>query len=286
MAPKNFSSEKVREALTFDDVLLVPGASEILPDTADIGTRLTKSIKLSIPLLSSAMDTVTEAEMAIALAQHGGLGIIHRNMTPEAQAEAVRRVKRYESGMVVNPITIGPDAVLAEALEMMAHYNISGIPVTEQNNGRLVGILTNRDVRFADNPRQPVRELMTADHLIKVYNTVDKEEAKKLLHKHRIEKLLVVDDQERCVGLMTVKDIEKAKAFPNACKDTQDRLRAGAAIGTGDTNIERADALVDAEVDVIVVDTAHGHSKGVIEMVHLIKKKHGDTVQILSLIHI
>ncbi|MAZ75960.1 MAG: IMP dehydrogenase [Micavibrio sp.] len=276
------ATSRIREALTFDDVLLVPAASSVLPDAVSTATQLTKKIKLSIPLISSAMDTVTEAEMAIALAQHGGLGIIHRNLTVEQQAEAVRRVKRYESGMVVNPITIAPDQTLADALQMMDHYHISGIPVTEEGSGKLVGILTNRDVRFADNPAQPVRELMTSNNLVKVYNTVDKEEAKKLLHKNRIEKLLVVDDQERCTGLVTVKDIEKARAFPNACKDEHDRLRVGAAIGTGESNIERAAALADAEIDVIVIDTAHGHSAGVLKMVETIKKSHGDKVDVIA----
>jgi IMP dehydrogenase len=276
------TTSRIREALTFDDVLLVPAASSVLPDAVSTVTQLTKKIKLSIPLISSAMDTVTEAEMAIALAQHGGLGIIHRNLTIEQQAEAVRRVKRYESGMVVNPITISPDQTLADALQMMDHYHISGIPVTEEGSGKLVGILTNRDVRFADNPAQPVRELMTSQNLVKVYNTVDKEEAKKLLHRHRIEKLLVVDDQERCTGLVTVKDIEKARAFPNACKDEHDRLRVGAAIGTGESNIERAAALADAEIDVIVIDTAHGHSAGVLKMVEKIKAMHGDKVEVIA----
>jgi len=274
-------AKNIPEALTFDDVLLVPGASGVLPDQVDTSTQLTRDIRLNIPLLSSAMDTVTEAEMAIALAQHGGLGIIHRNMAIEAQAEAVRKVKRYESGMVVNPITIQPDAPLSHALELMDNYHISGIPVTE-SNGRLVGILTNRDVRFADNPDQPVKELMTAEGLVKVYNTVDKEEARKLLHKHRIEKLLVVDDQERCTGLVTVKDIEKAKAFPNASKDSQDRLRVGAAVGTGAQNLERAEALAEAELDVLVVDTAHGHSKGVLEAVKTIRDIRKNDMQIIA----
>ncbi len=275
------SAEHIREALTFDDVLLVPGASDVLPDAVDTSAQLTKTIRLNIPLLSSAMDTVTEAEMAIAMAQHGGLGIIHRNMSIEAQAEQVRRVKRFESGMVVNPITIAPDATLGEALEIMSHHNISGIPVTEQS-GKLVGILTNRDVRFAENPEQPVRELMTSDNLVKVYNTVDKDEARKLLHKNRIEKLLVVDDNENCTGLVTVKDIEKAQKFPNACKDEKDRLRVGAAIGTGASNIERAEALAAAELDVIVVDTAHGHSKGVINMVEHVRKLASNNMQIIA----
>ena len=282
MTKKLPSQKIIEEALTFDDVLLVPAASEILPDAVSTKTRLTKSIELTIPLLSSAMDTVTEAEMAIAMAQHGGLGIIHRNLDVEGQAEAVRRVKRYESGMVVNPVTISPEATLADALEMMDRYGFAGFPVTEEASGKLVGILTNRDVRFAENPDQPVKELMTSENLVKVYNNADKEEAKKLLHKHRIEKLLVVDDQEKCTGLITVKDIEKARAFPNACKDSHDRLRVGAAIGTGESNIARVEALSDAEIDVLVVDTAHGHSKGVLEMVTRVKKMTGDKVQIIA----
>ncbi len=280
---QNILSQKIlEEALTFDDVLLVPASSDVLPNTVSTQTRLTKTINLNIPILSSAMDTVTEAEMAIAMAQHGGLGIIHRNLSVEGQAEAARRVKRYESGMVVNPITTTPDATLEEALQIMDHYHISGIPVTEEKSGKLVGILTNRDVRFAENPSQPVKELMTSENLVTVLNSVDKEEAKKILHKHRIEKLLVIDDQGRCTGLVTVKDIEKAKAFPNACKDSQDRLRVGAAIGTGESNIERVEALSDAEIDVLVVDTAHGHSKGVLEMVTRVKKICGDKVQIIA----
>ena len=282
MSLNKTSPKIIEEALTFDDVLLVPAASNVLPDAVEVKTQLTKTISLNIPLLSSAMDTVTESEMAIAMAQSGGMGIIHRNLSVEQQAEEVRRVKRYESGMVVNPITITPDATLSDALNMMERYSISGIPVTEERSGKLVGILTNRDVRFAENPAQPVRELMTAEGLVKVYNTVDKEEAKKLLHKNRIEKLLVVDDQERCIGLVTVKDIEKAKAFPNACKDEQDRLRVGAAIGTGESNIARAEALAAAEIDVIVVDTAHGHSGGVLDMVRKVKDMAGDKVQIIA----
>lgn len=277
-----FGKPAIREALTFDDVLLVPGASEVLPDQVNTGAQLTKTIRLNIPLLSSAMDTVTEAEMAIAMAQNGGLGIIHRNMSIEEQAEQVRRVKRYESGMVVNPITITPDATLSQALELMTRYHISGIPVTEHRGGKLVGILTHRDVRFAENPNQPVREIMTSEGLVKIYNTVNKDEAKRLLHKHRIEKLLVVDDQERCIGLVTVKDIEKAQAFPNACKDDKDRLRVGAAIGTGEKNIERAQALADAELDVLVVDTAHGHSKGVLDMVAAVRRLRTNTMQIVA----
>lgn len=274
--------DKIREGLTFDDVLLLPAASDVLPDKASTATQLTKTIQLNIPLLSAAMDTVTEAPMAIAMAQQGGLGIIHRNLTPDQQAEEVRRVKRYESGMVVNPITIRPDMTLAQALEMMRHYNISGVPVTEES-GKLVGILTNRDVRFADNLQVPVSQLMTSQNLVKVVGSVDKDEAKRLLHKHRIEKLLVVDASDKCIGLVTVKDIEKSQAYPLACKDTEGRLRAGAAVGTGDVNgYERALVLCDAGLDVVVVDTAHGHSKGVLDTVSRIKKAVGDRMQVVA----
>lgn len=276
------SSTKIQEGLTFDDVLLLPAASDVLPDAVSTATQLTKSITLNVPLLSAAMDTVTEAAMAIAMAQQGGLGVIHRNMTPDQQAEEVRRVKRYESGMVVNPITIRPTMTLAEALEMMAHYNISGVPVTEEN-GKLVGILTNRDVRFADNMQTPVSQLMTAENLVKVVGSVDKDEAKRLLHKHRIEKLLVVDSADKCIGLVTVKDIEKSQAYPLACKDAEGRLRAGAAVGTGDVNgYERAMVLCDAGLDVVVVDTAHGHSRGVLDTVARIKKSVGDKMQVVA----
>lgn len=273
--------KNIREALTFDDVLLVPGASEVLPADTDTRTRLTREIELNIPLISSAMDTVTESEMAIAMAQAGGLGILHRNMDIEVQANHVKKVKRFESGMVVDPITIHPNATLGEAMQVMRETNISGIPVTEAN-GRLVGILTNRDVRFADNMSQPVRELMTAENLVKVYNEVDKEEARKLLHKHRIEKLLVVDDNECCIGLVTVKDIEKAELNPHSTKDEQGRLRVGAAVGTGEKNVERAEALMDAELDVLVVDTAHGHSKSVMETVQAVRKLRGNQMQIIA----
>ncbi|WP_225765673.1 IMP dehydrogenase [Inquilinus sp. Marseille-Q2685] len=255
-----------RDALTFDDVLLVPQASSILPAEADTRTRLTKRIELGIPLLSAAMDTVTEAPLAIAMAQAGGIGVIHRNLDIERQAEEVRKVKRFESGMVVNPITIGPNASLAEALALMDRHGISGIPVVE-DSGKLVGILTNRDVRFATNPTQPVRELMTKDKLVTVREGVGKDEAKRLLHQNRIEKLLVVDQDYRCIGLITVKDIVKAQLHPNACKDEQGRLRVAAATGTGDKGISRAEALFDAGVDVLVLDTAHGHSEGVLKSV-------------------
>ncbi|KGM34645.1 IMP dehydrogenase [Inquilinus limosus] len=255
-----------RDALTFDDVLLVPQASSILPAEADTRTRLTKRIELGIPLLSAAMDTVTEAPLAIAMAQAGGIGVIHRNLDIDRQAEEVRKVKRFESGMVVNPITIGPNASLAEALALMDRHGISGIPVVE-DNGKLVGILTNRDVRFATNPTQPVRELMTKENLVTVREGVGKDEAKRLLHQNRIEKLLVVDDAFRCIGLVTVKDIVRAQLHPNACKDEQGRLRVAAATGTGDKGISRAEALFDAGVDVLVLDTAHGHSEGVLKSV-------------------
>jgi IMP dehydrogenase len=274
--------QTIREALTFDDVLLVPGASEILPAGADTRTRLTRSVELGIPLISAAMDTVTEAGLAIAMAQAGGMGVIHKNLSAEEQAEQVRRVKRFESGMVVNPVTIGPDATLADALALMGRHHISGVPVVENANGKspnnrgtgkLVGILTNRDVRFAADPRQKISELMTRDKLVTVREGVQPDEAKRLLHQHRIEKILVVDDAYRCVGLITVKDIEKAQAFPNACKDERGRLRVAAATGVGEEGYARAMALIEAECDVIVVDTAHGHSKGVIDAVNRIKKK-------------
>jgi IMP dehydrogenase len=260
------------EGLTFDDVLLQPAASAVLPGQADTRTRLTSSIELGIPLISSAMDTVTECNMAIAMAQAGGIGVIHKNMDFERQAEEVRRVKRYESGMVVNPITINPDQSLADALQLMADHGISGIPVVTRRSNRLVGILTNRDVRFAENPNQPVKELMTKRGLVTVKEGVGSEEARHLLHKHRIEKLLVVDDDRQCVGLITVKDIQKSEKFPNACKDEQGRLRAAAATGVGPDGLARAEALIDAGVDVVVVDTAHGHSKGVLQAVGQIKK--------------
>ena len=268
---------QLREALTFDDVLLVPAASSILPADANTSTRLTRKVSLGIPIISAAMDTVTESALAIALAQAGGLGVIHRNMPPNDQAEEVRKVKRYESGMVVNPITIPPEAPLANALRLMADFRISGIPVVEKPSGKLVGILTNRDVRFATNMQQSVAELMTKENLITVREGVDHAEAKHLLHKHRIEKLLVVDNTYRCIGLITVKDIEKARLFPNACKDEKGRLRAAAAIGTGKDGFARAEALLKADIDVIVIDTAHGHSSRVLEQVKHVRKLSNDT---------
>ena len=263
---------QIRDALTFDDVLLKPAASAVLPGECDTRTRLTPQIELGIPLLSAAMDTVTESHLAIAMAQAGGLGVIHRNMNVDQQADEVRKVKKFESGMVVNPVTIGPDATLADALQLMAENNISGVPVVEPSSRKLVGILTNRDVRFAVNRQQPVRELMTKDRLITVREGVSRDEAKRLLHQHRIEKLLVVDDAYRCIGLVTVKDIEKAQRYPNATKDEKGRLRVAAATGTGDNGVARAEALFDAEVDIVVVDTAHGHSHGVLETVRRVRR--------------
>ena len=271
----------IREALTFDDVLLEPARSEVLPAEVDVRTRLTREIELGIPLISAAMDTVTEANLAIAMAQHGGLGVIHRNLDVATQAGEVMRVKKFEAGMVVNPITLGPDATLADALDLMAAHRISGIPVVEGDERRLVGILTNRDVRFATDTSVPVRALMTADDLVTVPEGVGREEAKQLLHQHRIEKLLVVDDDYRLIGLMTVKDIEKAQRFPFACKDAHGRLRVGAAVGTGPAGLERAEALIEAGVDVLVVDTAHGHSAGVLESVARVRRA-SNAVQVIA----
>jgi len=259
------------DALTFDDVLLQPGHSEVMPGQTNISTRIARDFELNIPIISSAMDTVTESRLAIAMAQAGGLGVIHRNLTPIEQAEQVRQVKKFESGMVVNPVTIGPDATLADALGLMKSYSISGIPVVEKS-GRLVGILTNRDVRFATDQEQKIHELMTKDKLVTVKENVDQQEAKRLLHSHRIEKLLVVDAEGRCVGLITVKDIEKSQLNPNASKDAQGRLRAAAAISVGDDGFERAERLIEAGVDLLVVDTAHGHSQRVLDAVTRVKK--------------
>ena len=257
-------------ALTFDDVLLQPARSAILPAQANTRTRLTRTVELGIPLISAAMDTVTEADLAIAMAQAGGLGVVHKNMSIDRQAGEVRRVKKFESGMVINPVTIAPDQMLADALALMREHSISGIPVVERD-GRLVGIVTHRDVRFASDPRQPVAELMTRD-LVTVREGVGMDEAKRLLHQHRIEKLLVVDDAFRCVGLITVKDIDKAAKYPTACKDEKGRLRVAAATGVGEDGVARAEALFDAEVDVLVVDTAHGHSEGVLKAVERIRR--------------
>ncbi len=277
-------------ALTFDDVLLVPAASEVMPGEVDASSRVTRTMKVKIPVLSSAMDTVTEARLAIAVAQSGGIGVIHRNLDPAAQAEEVRKVKRYESGMVLNPVTIEPDKTLGDARKLMDAHGISGVPVVEKGSGKLVGILTNRDVRFANNPNQPVSELMTKDKLVTVKRlimkgggkwTVDQDEAKQLLHRHRIEKILVVDDDYKCVGLVTVKDIEKAARFPHACKDDDGRLRAAAATTVGEDGFERTERLIAAGCDLIVVDTAHGHSKRVLEAVTRIKKM-SNSVQVIA----
>jgi IMP dehydrogenase len=263
---------EIRQALTFDDVLLEPAASSVLPTETYTRTRLTRQIGLGIPILSAAMDTVTESALAIAMAQAGGLGVIHRNLGIAQQADEVRKVKKFEAGMVVNPVTIHPDQTLADALNLMAEHRISGIPVVERSSQKLVGIITNRDVRFASNPKQPIAELMTKDKLVTVRENVNRDGAKKLLHQHRIEKLIVVDGDYRCVGLITVKDIEKSQKFPNATKDDSGRLRAGAATGTGEDGIRRAEALFDVGVDVLVVDTAHGHSSRVLDAVKQIRR--------------
>ena len=274
-APAFGGSGAISEALTFDDVLLRPGHSLVAPSMVDVSTRLTRDIRLHLPIMSAAMDTVTEARLAIAMAQAGGIGVIHQNLSPADQAAEVRKVKRYESGMVVDPITIHPDETLADALALMARNGISGIPVVERGQGgkrgRLVGILTNRDVRFAQDQRQRIAELMTKN-LITVREGVGQEEAQRLLHQHRIEKLLVVDEDFSCVGLVTVKDIEKATQHPNACKDAEGRLRVAAASTVGDHGFERAQHLVDAGVDCLVIDTAHGHSQAVLDQVVRIKK--------------
>jgi IMP dehydrogenase len=272
------------EALTFDDVLLRPGHSRVMPSGVDVSTRITREITLNLPIVSAAMDTVTEARLAIAMAQAGGIGVIHQNLSPVDQAAEVRKVKRYESGMVVDPITIFPDASLADALKLMSSNGISGIPVVERGahggKGRLVGILTNRDVRFAQDQRQPIAELMTKN-LVTVREGVGQEEAQRLLHEHRIEKLLVVDEDYHCVGLVTVKDIEKATQHPNACKDAEGRLRVAAASTVGDHGYERAMLLIDAGVDCVVIDTAHGHSQAVIDQVARVKRE-TNKVQIIA----
>ena len=262
-----------QEALTFDDVLLLPGYSEVLPNEVSLKTRLTRKIDLNIPLVSAAMDTVTEGRLAIAMAQEGGLGIIHKNMTIDQQAAQVRMVKKYESGVVKDPITIDADATVLQLLEVRRQHNISGLPVMER--GELVGIVTSRDVRFEENLDRKIRDIMTPkDRLVTVTEGTSQEDVQRLLQKHRIEKALVVDENFRLVGMMTVKDIEKARDYPNACKDSQGQLRVGAAVGTGAETPERVQALVEAGVDVIVVDTAHGHSRGVIERVRWVKQTH------------
>ena len=275
----------IRLGLTFDDVLLVPAESSVLPTDTDTSTRLTREISLTIPMMSAAMDTVTEADMAIVMAQAGGIGTLHRNLSVEEQAQAVRQVKRYESGMVVNPVTMLANQTLAEALELMRRHKISGIPVVEPaptgQPGKLIGILTNRDVRFAENPNQPVAELMTRDNLATVKPGVPQAEAQRLLHQRRIEKLLVVDDDYRCIGLITVKDMEKAVSYPHATKDGSGRLRVAAASTVGDKGFERSSALIDADCDLIVIDTAHGHNIDVARAVERIKRL-SNSVQVVA----
>ncbi|MGC9270619.1 IMP dehydrogenase [Acidiphilium sp.] len=286
MAPSDMNTPangfgRIAEAYAFDDVLLVPDYSEVLPAAVNTETRLTRTIRLNIPLISAAMDTVTEGPMAIAMAQQGGIGVVHKNLTIEEQAAAVRQVKKFESGMVVNPLTIHPDQTLADAQALMAQYRISGVPVVERETNRLVGILTHRDVRFATDPGSRVYELMTRENLITAAADVGPEMARHLLHKHRIEKLLVVDEAYRCVGLITVKDMDKAEAHPLANKDELGRLRVAAATGVGEDGAARAAALMAAGVDVIVVDTAHGHSEGVLRAVAQIKER-SNAVQIIA----
>jgi IMP dehydrogenase len=261
----------LEEGLTFDDVLLVPAESDVLPAETDVRTLFSRNIQLNVPIISAAMDTVTESGMAIALAQQGGIGIIHKNMSITEQADEADKVKRSESGMIVNPITMSPDQLISDALAVMQKYKISGVPITQ--NSKLVGILTNRDLRFETNFNQKISQVMTREDLITVPVGINLEEAKKILHKHKIEKLLVVDDDYRLKGLITVKDIKKTIEFPNACKDDMGRLRVGAAIGPAPDMEERAQALVNAQVDVLVIDTAHGHSKKVLEAISIIKKK-------------
>src|SRR5262245_13137001 len=273
-------SEAIPEGLTFDDVLLVPAASEVLPSQVDTKTPLTRKITLNIPLVSAAMDTVTESRLAIAMAQMGGMGVIHKNLPIEDQAGEVDKVKRSESGMIVDPITMRPQQKISEALDVMARYRISGVPVTDRD-GKLLGILTNRDLRFETRIDQPISERMTRQNLITVPEGTTLDEAKALLHEHRIEKLLVVDSAYRLKGLITVKDIQKVIRYPNACKDEIGRLRVGGAIGVSKDSMDRASALVEARVDVLVIDTAHGHSKGVLEMVGRIREKFAD-VQIVA----
>ncbi len=280
-APAFAEPVRIAEAYAFDDVLLLPAYSTVLPGQTDTRTRLTREISLHIPLIAAAMDTVTEAPMAIAMAQRGGIGVVHKNMTPDEQAEQIRQVKRFESGMVVNPVMVTPDQTLAEIQALRDRHHISGFPVVEPGTGRLVGIITSRDVRFATDPRQRVAELMTRENLITVPQNASAEEARSLLHQKRLEKLLVVDEAGRCVGLITVKDMDKSEAYPHAVKDAMGRLRAAGATGVGEDGFLRAEALIEAEADVIVVDTAHGHSGGVLQAIERIKRL-SNTVQIIA----
>src|ERR1700704_1541352 len=271
----NSPTDQLQTALTFDDVLLVPQHSTVLPNQVDVSTRLTRKIRLNVPLVSAAMDTVTESRLAIAMAQHGGIGIIHKNLAIEEQASEVDRVKRSESGMIVDPITLSPAHRIYEALDLMKKYRISGVPITEDGSkeGRLCGILTNRDLRFETNVTRPIAEVMTREPLFTVPVGTTLDAAREILHKHKVEKLLVVDREFRLKGLITVKDIQKAVKYPNASKDSLGRLRCGAAIGVAKDTVERAEALVQANVDVLVLDTAHGHQQGVLDMVRRIRIK-------------
>jgi IMP dehydrogenase len=272
---------EIREGLTFDDVLLEPGPSDVMPGDASTKTRFTREIRLNIPIVSAAMDTVTESRLAIAMAQAGGLGVLHRNLTPEEQADQVREVKRYESGMVINPLTINPDTTLDEIREIKAHRHISGFPVVERGSGKLCGILTNRDMRFETDLKKPASALMTTENLATVREGASPEEARALLQRRKIERLIVVDEDNRAVGLITVKDMDKAEAHPDAAKDAQGRLLVGAASTVGDSGFERSMALVDAGVDVVVIDTAHGHSIDVSRAVERIKRE-TNRVQIVA----
>jgi len=270
--------QAIATALTFDDVLLVPQHSQVVPNQVDVATRFSRNIRLNVPLVSAAMDTVTESLLAIAMAQHGGLGVIHKNLSIEEQATEVDRVKRSESGMIVNPVTLSPRERIFEALDLMQKYRISGVPITEDGSkeGRLVGILTNRDLRFETNVQRPISEVMTKDHLVTVPVGTTLEAAREILHQHKVEKLLVVDQAFMLKGLITVKDIQKAVKYPNACKDSLGRLRVAAAIGVARDTLERAEALVAAHVDALVIDTAHGHSQGVLDTVRRIRRRFGD----------
>jgi len=269
---RNKNIEETSYSLTFDDVLLKPAFSEILPADADTKTKITKNIELNIPIISAAMDTVTESRLAIAMAQSGGIGCIHKNLSIKDQADEVRRVKKFESGVVTNPVTITPDETLSDALHLMKEYGISGIPVVKEGSKKLLGVLTNRDVRFASDKKQPVKELMTKDNLITAHQGISKLEARELLHRNKIERIILTDSSGNCVGLMTGKDLEKTKQFPHAVKDQDGRLRVAAATSTGKDGMKRAEALIEAGADILIVDTAHGHSAGVIETVRLIKK--------------
>src|ERR671934_1622730 len=272
------TSTELTTALTFDDVLLVPQHSNVLPTQVDVSTRLTRNIRLNVPLVSAAMDTVTESRLAIAMAQHGGLGVVHKNLSIQEQASEVDRVKRSESGMIVNPITLSPTHRIYEALELMKKYRISGVPITEDGSkeGRLCGILTNRDLRFETNVNRAIAEVMTREPLFTVPVGTTLDAARAILHQHKVEKLLVVDRDYRLKGLITVKDIQKAVKYPNACKDSLGRLRVGAAVGIARDTLERAEALVAAHVDVLVIDTVHGHSQGVLDMVKRIRHRFPD----------